>query len=253
MTLRDGLGEILKFDQPPKRVISLVPSITEWLVDVRVDVIGRTKFCIHPKAAVQSIPLVGGTKNFRFDTIKELNPDLIIGNKEENYQEGIDLLKKDFNVWMTEIGSFQESITCFDQLSTCLEVRENWGVLRDKLNHQYRLHIDKDKGTVVYLIWQKPYMAIGDNTFVNSMLSDFGYKNLIKTDRYPEVTMEEVIRLNPEFLLLSSEPYPFKQKHVEELQSQLKSSTVKLVNGEYYSWYGTRLLKLREDQVTGEY
>lgn len=249
MTWKDSLSTELHFDQRPQRVISLVPSITEWLIDMGVEVVGRTKFCVHPEEKVADIPVIGGTKNFRFDTIERLTPDLIIGNKEENYKEGIQRLRESNPVWMTVINSFSDAIDCFDQLSDCLAIAARWQEKRTLLLERYEGLKKEKSGSVIYLIWLDPWMAVGQQTYVNSFLEATGYENRIKLDRYPTLTIEEIKKQAPDYLFLSSEPFPFKQQHVEQLHAQLPNTTVRLVNGEYYSWYGTRLLKLEDDQI----
>jgi ABC-type Fe3+-hydroxamate transport system substrate-binding protein len=97
--------------------------------------------------------------------------------------------------------------------------------------------------TCIYLIWKNPYMAAGTDTFINQMLIQAGFVNLLPPDsRYPELDIQELVRLNPEVLLLSSEPYPFAEKHILELQELLPFTRIILVNGEFFSWYGSRLV-----------
>lgn len=250
---QDSVNGQFQFNTPPKRIVSLVPSITEWLIDTGAEVVGRTKFCIHPSAAVENIPVIGGTKNFRFSEIEELNPDLIIGNKEENYREGINQLKVKFPVWITDIQSFHDAIDCFDMIAQIIDLELKWATVKQALLEKHKSQKESKSGRVMYLIWKDPYMTVGPETYIDSSLREVGYVNVIRESRYPEITLQEIKSLKPDELLLSSEPFPFKMKDVEELASALPKTKIRLVNGEFYSWYGTRLLKLPDDQVTGVY
>ena len=242
----DQLGKVISLSSSPQRIISLVPSQTELLADLGLDenVIGITKFCVHPPEWRTKKTIVGGTKNFRFDVIDSLNPDLIIGNKEENYKDGIERLYKKFPVWMSDI------ITLHDALSMI----ESIGLMTEKqiLARQYANEItDKFKSvkryaeqSVLYLIWRQPWMAAGKNTFIDSMLSTIGLKNVVGSkDRYPQLSPDEIKNLAPQYIFLSSEPYPFNKTHDDELQLISPASTNLLVDGEMFSWYGSRLRK----------
>ena len=241
-TVIDQMGREITLNHPPKRVISLVPSQTEYLVDIGVNVVGRTKFCIHPKEQLAKIPVIGGTKKFRFDVIKELQPDLIIGNKEENYKEGILELEKQFPVWMSDISTLQDAYGMMGSLGRLCNKKDEATKMivgcRTALSKVYK----KFSRKVVYLIWKDPWMAAGKNTFVDHMLDFLGYENLVTEERYPELSSAQISLLDPEYVLLSSEPYPFKSKHLESVESLWPNSTCQLVDGERYSWYGNRLL-----------
>ncbi|MEQ8470883.1 MAG: helical backbone metal receptor [Marinoscillum sp.] len=242
-TYLDQMGRKVELTQPPHRVVSLVPSITELLIDMGVNVVGRTKFCIHPKSKVQDIPVIGGTKNFRFEEIRALEPDLIIGNKEENYQEGIQTLEKEFPVWMSDINSLTDA-------EHMIKLLGNLFGDPDKAQHfisRLKLRLDGLKGAyggrALYLIWKGPWMAAGTQTYINDFMGHLGYKNVITEDRYPELpTPKKFQILNPQHVLLSSEPFPFKKEHADEIRSFLPNANIRLINGEIFSWYGTRLL-----------
>jgi len=248
MIFTDQLNRTISLPNPPKRIVSLVPSQTELLVDLglRNKIVGVTKFCIHPKGLKKEKTVIGGTKNFHFDKIESLQPDLIIGNKEENYQEGIEKLAEKFPVWMSDIYTLEDAyrmIMCVGELTdTSIQAVQIVSQIKDGLEKEFKL-----KGSAVYLIWKDPLIAIGSNTFIDSMLEKAGFKNLINQSRYPEIDLEEIVNLNPEFLLLSSEPYPFKEKHILFFQEKLPKTKIKIVNGEMLSWYGSRLL------FTGKY
>jgi ABC-type Fe3+-hydroxamate transport system substrate-binding protein len=240
----DQLGRLVEFNFPPQRIISLVPSQTELLFYLGMNdrVVGITKFCVHPQEWFSSKAKIGGTKKFDFEIIDQLRPDLIIGNKEENYADGIDRLASNYPVWMSDISDWKSAMTMIESIGdlTGEETRVKNLVedIREKFNW---IEIGRMIKTV-YLIWKDPLMAVGRNTFIDVMLSKAGLQNLMTSERYPELSLAEIVALSPEVLLLSSEPYPFKQKHVDELRDALPLTKILLVDGEMFSWYGSRLL-----------
>lgn len=225
------------------RIVSLVPSQTELLVDLglREKLVGVTKFCIHPVGLKKEVQIIGGTKNAKIDRIKSLNPDLIIGNKEENNQTDIEQLEKDFPVWMSDIFNLTDALEMLEQIGELTGTQEKALELRSAIEQNFELlsTLKPTGKSVLYLIWKDPYIAAGKNTFIDSMLETLGFENAMDQERYPEVDLETV---NPDLVFLSSEPYPFKEKHIESLQNQFPGSQVVLVDGEYFSWYGSRLL-----------
>lgn len=237
----DQMGREVAFSFPPLRIISLVPSQTEFLMDIGAPVVGRTKFCVHPADKVKNIPIVGGTKKFRYEAIADLKPDLIIGNKEENYKSGIDFLQKIYPVWMSDIVTLNDAFDMMNTLGAMVDKRHQANQVRKSCLLALSKVKDTCKDKVIYLIWREPWMAAGGETFIDHILSFLGYQNLIKASRYPEISNEEIKSLKPEKILLSSEPYPFKSKHIKEIQSLFPDVECTLVNGELYSWYGSRL------------
>jgi ABC-type Fe3+-hydroxamate transport system substrate-binding protein len=218
-----------------------VPSQTEFLLDIGASVIGRTKFCIHPKERIGSIPIIGGTKKFHFDKIRELAPDLIVGNKEENYEEGIQLLKQEFPVWMSDIYTLKDAFEMMEALGTVCGLEGPSGKIISECRNAMKQVKGSKKGRVLYLIWKNPWMAAGKNTFIDHMLSHLGYENVVNDQRYPELSSEEIYHLKPEKILFSSEPFPFKEKHLKEAEKIWPDSQCEWVDGELYSWYGSRL------------
>jgi ABC-type Fe3+-hydroxamate transport system substrate-binding protein len=238
----DQLHRTISLPHPPKRIVSLVPSQTELLVDLglRDRIVGVTKFCIHPKGLKKEKTVIGGTKNFHFDKIDALNPNLIIGNKEENYQEGIERLASKYPVWMSDIYTLEDAYRMIQEIG---EITDS-SIKASKIISQIKQGLEKGfkfKGSAVYLIWKDPLISVGSNTFIDSMLDLAGFKNLIKQTRYPEIDLEEIMKMNPDFLLLSSEPYPFKESHITFFQERLPNSRILIVDGELFSWYGSRL------------
>lgn len=237
----DMMGRKVEVNLQPKRIVSLVPSQTEFLIDIGVPLVGRTKFCIHPSDKVKDIPVVGGTKKFRFDVIDDLQPDLIIGNKEENYKEGIEELARTYPVWMSDIYSLSDSFKMMSELGDiCERKNESANIIDACRNATNRIKASKS-GRALYLIWKNPWMAAGKNTFIDHMLSHLGYENAVEAERYAELSEEAIRSLNPDLIFLSSEPFPFKDKHLDELSKIWPESECRLVDGELYSWYGSRL------------
>lgn len=238
---KDQMGREVVITSQPRRIVSLVPSQTEFLIDIGAPVVGRTKFCIHPSEKVKDISIIGGTKNFRIDAIRELKPDLVIGNKEENYEEGIAELEREFPVWMSDIYTLDDSLKMMSTIGQLVGKKAKTETILIECQEA----LEKVKGTrsgkVIYLIWKNPWMGAGKNTFIDQMLSHLGYENLLKYERYPELTDEQISDLNPDEILFSSEPFPFKESHLEEAVNQWPKSKSQLVDGELFSWYGSRL------------
>ena len=232
-------------DKIPQRIVSLVPSQTELLFDLGLEqqVVGITKFCVYPKNWRSQKALVGGTKKFRFETIENLVPDLIIGNKEENYKEGIERLRSQFPVWTSDISNLADALVMIRELGKLT----NTEAKAEELIKKIRTNFDKipkiSPKSVLYLIWQEPYMAVGKNTFIDDMLAYCSLENCILESRYPQLSVEQIQKLAPKFIFLSSEPYPFSEKQVAELQVFCPDSHIFLVDGEKFSWYGSRLLE----------
>ena len=246
----DQLGHIIQIEYPPKRIISIVPSQTELLFEMGLneEIIGITKFCIHPAAQFKVKTKVGGTKKLNIELIRSLQPDLIIGNMEENTKEDIELLNKEFPVWMSDIYTLEEAMTTITQIGALVDREPEASYLNFLINAGFTdlqtlaLEQGIDK-RIAYLIWKDPYMAAGKNTFINDILVKNGLTNVIKESRYPEISLKELADLKPELIFLSSEPYPFKEKHIEELKAAIPTAKIMLIDGEMFSWYGSRLVK----------
>ncbi len=245
-TFIDQLGNQIAISFPPQRIISLVPSQTELLADLGLEdrIVGITKFCVHPKEWRKSKTIVGGTKKFDFDKIRSLHSDLIIGNKEENYQEGIEQLRADYPVWMSDIVTIEDSLAMITQIGELTDTSQIAREITIQIKDSF-LGIEKlPPLRTLYMIWRNPWMAAASGTFIHALLTVAGLQNcLVEKERYPEITVEKIATLNPQLILLSSEPYPFQQKHIDEIQRISPHATVLLVNGEMFSWYGSRLRK----------
>jgi ABC-type Fe3+-hydroxamate transport system substrate-binding protein len=243
----DQIGRIVTLNHTPQRIISLVPSQTELLYDLGLtdEVIGITKFCIHPKKWFQAKTKVGGTKQLKINIIQQLQPDLIIANKEENTKEQIEELEKHFPVWISDVNNIDDAYKMIEQtgLMTGKQQPANKIIFQAKECFA-KLPAQDSRLRAAYLIWQNPYMTVGGDTFIHSMLEAAGFQNMYADkNRYPEITIEELRATNCQLLLLSSEPFPFKQKHIAGLQALLPQTKIVLADGEMFSWYGSRMLQ----------
>ena len=243
----DHLGRAVTVSDAPQRIISLVPSQTELLFDLGVGprVVGVTKFCIHPKAARKSAAVIGGTKQFDFDKIAGLTPELIIGNKEENFQSGIDRLAADFPVWMSDIITLADAQRMIHDVGALVNAEAQAHALNTEITASFATlpaSAPRNAPRVLYLIWRTPWMGAGAGTFIHEMLRAAGLHNVLADHpRYPELTPADITAFQPDVILLSSEPYPFRQKHLLELAALCPQARIELVDGEPFSWYGSRL------------
>lgn len=251
MIFTDQMGNNISPERTPVRIISTVPSQTELLYDLglRDEIIGITKFCVHPEEWFKTKTRIGGTKKLDIEKIKSLNPDLIIGNKEENDEMQVKELMKHFPVWMSDIKNLEEALQMILSIGEISEKKVQAEEMCSEINMKFEsLKSEIDNSQAVnkrsaYFIWKNPYMCAGTGTFVDNMMATCGFKNVFATERYPEIINEEIRNANPEIIFLSSEPYPFREKHIQEFKQICPSAKVLLVNGELFSWYGSRLLK----------
>ncbi len=239
----DQIGCKVSLDAFPQRIVSLVPSQTELLFDLGLGekIVAVTKFCIHPKEFTSRIQKIGGTKDFSVEKIFQLKPDLIVANKEENPKEGIETLRAKVSVWTSDVSTVGQALDMIDKVAEVCAVDGSW--LIQKITDSFNALDGSVRAKALYLIWRKPFMAAGRDTFISSMMQKAGFENLCKHDRYPQISPQQMQELNPEYILLSSEPYPFKEKNITEIRQICPQSKVQLVDGEMFSWYGSRMLK----------
>ncbi len=242
----DQLHRKVILSNDPLRIVSVVPSQTELLFDLGLsdEVVGITKFCIHPSKWFKYKQRVGGTKNLNLELIDQLNPTLIIANKEENEKKQIDVLATKYPVYISDIETTDDALVMIKQLGILVNKETNAIDIIDHIQSKiHQLFIQKTTLRVLYLIWYDPIMVAGTDTFIHNMLKIAGFENAIVSPRYPTISKDEIIQLNPDIVFLSSEPFPFKKKHKDELQCFLPQATIKFVDGELFSWYGSRMLK----------
>lgn len=245
LEITDQMGRRVHLLYPPLRIVSLVPSQTELLFDLGLSrqIVGVTKFCIYPDYARHQAQVIGGTKNFDFAKIRATQPDLVIGNKEENYAEGIEELANSYPVWMSNITDLPEALDMIRRVGQLTGKQQLADPLAAEIAASFAaLAAPAPLIAAAYFIWRKPYMAAASGTFIDDMLRRAGFRNVFAhLDRYPEITPAQLAAAAPARILLSSEPYPFQEKHLAEFREICPAATVQLVDGELFSWYGSRL------------
>lgn len=251
----DQIGIQQAFNKTPTRIVSLVPSQTELLYDLGLEenIVGITKFCVHPSHFKGIKTIVGGTKSVKIDKIKALQPDIIICNKEENTKEIVQELSQICPVWVTDIVSIEDNfqmIHDFGQLFNKRTEAQKWS---DKINFAYQDFKQfikyKPFKKVAYFIWANPYMVAGNQTFINELLQLNHFENIYKSkeERYPEVELKKIrLEGDPDYVFLSSEPFPFTDEHAFEIGRFTHHAKTVFVDGEMFSWYGSRLLRAFE-------
>ena len=247
-TVTDQMGRQVAVPNSPSWILSVVPSQTELLFDLGLDeeVAGITKFCIHPEEKFRVKPRFGGTKKLHLDRIEALQPDLIIGNKEENSQSDIEWLMERFPVWMSDIHSLEDAYAMIESVGQLVDRSSQAEAITGKVRQGFA-ELTQESGSglkVAYLIWQNPWMVAGQDTFIQHLIERCGWQNVFTSNqgRYPEVSAEQLRQADPQVILLSSEPFPFKEKHIVPLQKICPEAVIKTVDGELFSWYGSRLL-----------
>ncbi|MDX1315979.1 MAG: helical backbone metal receptor [Xanthomarina gelatinilytica] len=250
MTIVDQLNRTIQIMHIPKRIVSLVPSQTELLCDLGLEpsLVGITKFCVHPKHLLSNKQVVGGTKQVHFDKIKALQPDIILCNKEENTQEMIEVLETIAPVHISDIYTLEDCLELIHMYGNLFTVEDKAGKLVATIK-QERLKFQEDiKGLAplktVYFIWKHPWMVAANHTFINNLMQEALFENLFQNlERYPEIDLDKDIDGQVEVIMLSTEPFPFKDLHVTVMKNKFPQAKVLLVDGELFSWYGSRLAK----------
>jgi ABC-type Fe3+-hydroxamate transport system substrate-binding protein len=248
MHVKDQLNRELVLNGVPKRIISLVPSQTELLVDLGLEeqLVGITKFCVHPRSLRKSKTIVGGTKSVHIDRIAALSPDIIICNKEENTPEIVAALEPIAPVWISDVECYAQALELLTSMGMIFKKETIATTLVQTIENK-RIAFEnaiknKPIKKVGYLIWKEPYMAVGTATYIDDIMKLNKFQNVFgpKEERYPEVALEELQLAD--LILLSTEPYPFKQNDVDDMRQKL-GLDVQLVDGGFFSWYGSRMVK----------
>jgi len=248
----DQMNREVEIKTPPQKIISVVPSQTELLAYLGLDekVIGITKFCVHPKYWLQQKTIVGGTKKLNLHIIEALKPDLIIGNKEENNQQEIELLMQKFPVWMSDINTVDDACIMIENIANYTQTEVKGNTLLNTIKQEFKqLPTNLSSKRAAYFIWNNPMMVAGEDTFINDILKRLGFLNVFEKNvqtaqssyRYPQISEAELQTAMPDLILLSSEPFPFKEKHIKQFQNLCPLAQIIIVDGEMFSWYGSRL------------
>lgn len=232
---------------PARRIVSLVPSLTELLhhLGLEQETVGITRFCIHPKTWHQQKKRVGGTKDVKVAEVLALQPDWVIASKEENVETQVRGIADQVPVLLTDIQHLEDAIAVIRRVGEISGKQKLAAELAGNISTAFReLPPVSERKQAVYFIWHQPWMVAGGDTFIHDMLRRAGFENAFgHLNRYPAVTLEAVKAARPDILLLSSEPYPFRQKHLDALKQEFPEAAVRLVDGEMFSWYGSRMLQ----------
>jgi ABC-type Fe3+-hydroxamate transport system substrate-binding protein len=228
------------------RIVSLVPSISELLFDLGLDerVVGITKFCVHPKEWFKIKKRVGGTKTVKPDKIRELAPDMVIANLEENVEEQVMEIASFCHVFLTDIKTLEDALKMIEDIGTLTGTFSQATIIRQKIEKGFAgLTRPTGRMSALYLIWRNPFMAAGGDTFISNLMEKAGFSNVVSNlQRYPMADPLAFRENPPDVVFLSSEPYPFGAKHLKEIGSFFPDSRIELVDGEIFSWYGSRLI-----------
>ena len=250
MIFTDQLNRRIQFNKTPKRIVSLVPSLTELLVDLGLEdsIVGVTKFCVHPKHLRLSKIMVGGTKQINIQKIIGLQPDIVLCNKEENTKEIVEALEFISSIHISDIKNLHDCYELIHMYGQLFKVEDSASalinVIKNERNQFQNSIKQQSKQKVVYFIWKKPWMIAGSGTFIHHMIKEAGFENVFESkERYPKIVLSHPKLKDADRLLLSSEPYPFKQDDVLALKSEFPKASIEIVDGELFSWYGSRLLK----------
>ena len=248
----DALGQEHPVAQPGARIVSLVPSITELLFDLRLDgeVVGRTGFCIHPKQAVRQITKVGGTKDVDLEAVRALEPSHVIVNIDENTREIFDTLKTFVpHVVVTHPNAPHDNLELYELLGAIFARRTEARRLADAFERAMEKLANAStrlpQRQVLYLIWRKPWMTVSTDTYISRTLELVKWETMPGACevRYPTLSDAELGQLPVDLCLLSSEPYPFRDKHLDEIAALFTTPCpVKIIDGEMVSWYGSRAI-----------
>jgi iron complex transport system substrate-binding protein len=247
----DQTGHTVTLAATPMRIISIVPSQTELLFDLGLEdrLVGITKFCVHPYHLKSTKTKVGGTKKVHYEKIRLLEPDIIIANKEENTQEIVEALREIAPVWTSDIMTVQDNLDMIAEFGKIFAVRTTAQQWIDKISYGLadfkNFMKDREVQKAAYFIWKNPYMAAGGDNFINEMLKLNKFTNIYESrGRYPEVIIQKMkIQGDPDVVFLSSEPYPFKEEDAFEIGRFTHHAKTVFVDGEMFSWYGSRLVK----------
>lgn len=230
--------------KPYNRIVSLVPSLTELLIELglKEQLVGRSRFCVHPKEEVKDIPIMGGTKNPRLDKIREAGPDYILANKEENRKVDVEELREDFFVRLTDIATIEDALIAIHELGLELGVADEAKLLIAEITEALEERPREPVQRTAYFIWKDPWMTIGRDTYIHDVMAHWDLKNVFgDRRRYPKIDFYDLTEKDPELILLSSEPYPFKEKHLKEVEEAFPKALVLLAEGEWFSWYGSHM------------
>ena len=264
----DAIGRMHALARADARIVSLVPSITELLFDLGVGdrLVGRTGFCIHPKDSIKTVPKVGGTKSVDIERIRELVPTHLIVNIDENEKPTIDKLASFVpNVIVTHPLGPLENLPLYRLLGGIFGRESRAAELCEAFRKAYSAAVGACAALpherVLYLIWKAPWMTVSRDTYISRTLAAVGWDTVVieSKDRYPKIELTPALLASVDRILLSSEPYAFRERDLDEIRQMLGAANnyfvptpmeefespvkVSLIDGEMTSWYGSRAIK----------
>lgn len=243
----DALGRRLRIDEAPRRLVSLVPSQTELLADLGLGdrVVGLTRFCVHPAEWREEKTVVGGTKQLTDGAAEALTPDLVLANKEENTRAMVEALDAIAPVYVSDVATLPDALGMIRAVGRLTGTTLRADALASEIDAAFAALPARPPLRVAYLIWRAPYMSVGGDTFIHAMLRRAGFVNAFADQqRYPEVTLNDLRALHLDAVLLASEPFPFgRPQFADEVRAALPHTQVAVVDGELFSWYGSRMLQ----------
>lgn len=238
----DLAGEPLRLARPARRVVSLVPSLTALLgaLGLEEEVLGLTRFCLEPAGWKERKVVVGGTKDLRRERIAALAPDLILANREENVREQVEALAGVAPVYLCAVADLADDRAMIREVGELVGRGPEAAALAERSAAAFAALPRYAPLRSLYLIWREPYMSVGGDTFISAVMAAGGFANLLASrTRYPSLSPDELAALEPEVILLSSEPYPFRAQHRAELEALVPGAHVLLADGVPFSWYGS--------------
>jgi ABC-type Fe3+-hydroxamate transport system substrate-binding protein len=241
----DARARTLELRRPAARIVSLVPSQTELLASLGLDeeVVGLTRFCVRPAGWKDSKQIVGGTKTLRIDRVRALRPDLVLANREENTQADIETLDALTSVFVTDVSTIEEADAMIEAVALLAGRGDEGRSLRMGISEAFGDLPVYGRIRAAYLIWDDPLMTVGGDTFIHDVMRRGGFENVFGgRSRYPEISEAELADAAPDVLLLPDEPYPFSEEHAPRFRRLLRDAAVHCVDGQAFSWYGSRLI-----------
>lgn len=242
MEFNDQMGNLIRLAGPPRRIISLVPSLTELLFDLGLEeqIVGVTDYCWAPPDKIGRAAKIGGPKKFDFNVIRGLDPDLAIGDKEENYKDGVLQLRESTPVWLSDVRSLEDALEMIEGVGELVDRFENARQLVDEIRTNFECLPPFPFLRTAYLVWKEPFLAAGGDCFINDMLLRCGFKNIFQDrPRYPEVSLDEI--REAELILLPCEPCDFQPEDIKLLSRECPAARILEVDGTMFCWYGSRL------------
>lgn len=242
----DQLGRSLQYTFPPKKIVSLAPALTDTMygLELEEEIVGRTRFCIHPHDKVNKALNIGGTKEIKLDRIHQLKPDLIIAEKEENTKEIVEELEQHYPIYVFEVQTVADAFQMMSDLGKVTDRVKQAQQLSQDIEVLFK-DLPRAQGKrIAYVIWKRPYMVVGKHTYIQSLLETMSFINPFTQfeGRYPEVTVHDLKAADLDYLFLATEPYPFRKKDIEPMARLLPDVQPIIVDGEMF-WYGVKMLE----------